>query len=151
MYDFENMDKRYIIFGNIFLLANRLQNVMDQKANEITAKQWFVLAMLGMFDYAPTLKELAAMCDSSHQNTKQIVLKLQSKGFVKIEADPFDKRAMRIVVTDECERWNEKNEEFSQRFIDKMFNSISKEEIEVMNSAQQKIYSTLAEMKGELK
>lgn len=150
MYDFEKMDKRYIIFGNIFLLANRLQNVMDQTSNELTSRQWFVIAMLGMFDYPPTLKELATVCDSSHQNTKQIVLKLEAKGFVKIETDPKDRRAIRIVATDECRRWSEENEEFSQKFIERMFKGLSKEEIEVMNSVQQKIYDTLAEMKGEL-
>lgn len=150
MYDFEKMDKRYIIFGNIFLLANRLQNVMDQTANELTSRQWFVIAMLGMFDYPPTLKELAAVCDSSHQNTKQIVLKLEAKGFVKIETDPKDRRAIRIMATEECRRWNEENDEFSQKFIERMFKGLSKEEIEAMNSVQQKIYDTLAEMKGEL-
>ena len=38
MYDFEKMDKRYLIFGNIFLLANRLQTVMDNAKKDLTAK-----------------------------------------------------------------------------------------------------------------
>lgn len=147
MYDFETMDKRYIIFGNIFLLANRLQTVMDQTAQVITAKQWFVIMMLGMFERPPTLKQLAAICDSSHQNIKQLVLKLEAKGFVRIEQDPDDRRAMRIITTEACKLWGEENEEFSAGFIERMFSSLSAEEISTMNTAQQKIYEALGQMK----
>ncbi|MEG0853943.1 MAG: MarR family transcriptional regulator [Angelakisella sp.] len=147
MYDFETMDKRYIIFGNIFLLANRLQTVMDQTAQVITAKQWFVIMMLGMFESPPTLKQLAAICDSSHQNIKQLVLKLEAKGFVRIEQDPDDRRAMRIITTEACKLWGEENEEFSAGFIQRMFSSLSAEEISTMNTAQQKIYEALGQMK----
>ncbi|MEG0942191.1 MAG: MarR family transcriptional regulator [Angelakisella sp.] len=147
MYDFETMDKRYIIFGNIFLLANRLQTVMDQTTQVITAKQWFVIMMLGMFESPPTLKQLAAICDSSHQNIKQLVLKLEAKGFVRIEQDPDDRRAMRIITTEACKLWGEENEEFSAGFIQRMFSSLSAEEISTMNTAQQKIYEALGQMK----
>ncbi len=151
MYDFEKMDKRYVIFGNIFLLANRLQAVMDKTANELTSRQWFVVTMLGMFDEPPTLRQLSVMCDSSHQNTKQIVLKLEAKGFVRIEKDPQDRRAMRIIATEECRRWNKENRQFAANFIDQMYKELSPEEIAVMNTAQQKIYDSLGKMKEELK
>ncbi len=59
MYDFEKMDKRLIIFANVFLLSNRLQTILDREMGEVTSKQWLVLVMLGMFDEPPTLKELA--------------------------------------------------------------------------------------------
>lgn len=150
MYDFETMDKRKIVFGNIFLLANRLQTVMDQTANELTAKQWFVITMLGMFEESPTLKQLAAICDSSHQNTKQIVLKLEAKGFVKVEQDSKDRRALRIVTTDLCKRWDDENKEFAVKFIDQMFRNLNDEEVSSLNSAQQKLYETLGTMKEEL-
>lgn len=151
MYDFEKMDKRYVIFGNIFLLANRLQAVMDKTANELTSRQWFVVTMLGMFDEPPTLRQLSVMCDSSHQNTKQIVLKLEAKGFVRIEKDPQDRRAMRIIATEECQRWNKENRHFAANFIDQMYKEVSPEEIDIMNTAQQKIYDSLGKMKEELK
>jgi DNA-binding MarR family transcriptional regulator len=149
MYDLENMDPRYLIFGNIFLLSNRLQNVMDQNATDITAKQWFVLMMLGMFDEAPTLKQLATMCDSSHQNIKQLVIKLEKKGFVNIENDLKDRRAIRIAATPKCEQWASDNRAFTQNFVDTMFDTLTKDEIATLNLAQQKIYTTLATMKEE--
>lgn len=151
MYDFEKMDKRYIVFGNIFLLANRLQTVLDSVPQEITAKQWLVLIMLGMFDAPPTLKQLARICDSSHQNTKQIVLKLEAKGFVRIEKDRNDGRAMRIVQTEKCRQWDEANKKFATQFIDEMFAGLSFEEILVMCEVQQKLYKKLELIKENIK
>ncbi len=147
MYDFERMDKRQVIFGLIFLLSNRLQTVMDQTVTELTSKQWFVMIMLGMFDEPPTLKQLAAVCDSSHQNTKQLVLKLEAKGFVRIEESPIDRRAMQIIATPKWHQWDEENSQFAREFLDRMFGSLTAQEIEAMNAAQMNIYNTLGDMK----
>ncbi|WP_035292295.1 MarR family transcriptional regulator [Clostridium sp. KNHs214] len=151
MYDFEKMDKRYIIFANIFLLSNRLQTVMDSDIEELTAKQWLTAMMLGMFDEPPTLKQLAKICDSSHQNTKQLISKLESKGFIRIENDNKDLRAMRILTTDKWVKWNQDNNENSINFITKMFENLTDEEIAVMNKVQQKIYENLENMEENLK
>ncbi len=151
MYDFEKMDKRYIIFANTFLLSNRLQTVMDSNIEELTAKQWLTAMMLGMFDEPPTLKQLAKICDSSHQNTKQLISKLESKGFIRIENDSKDLRAMRILTTDKWVKWNQDNNESSINFITKMFENLTDEEIAVMNKAQQKIYKNLENMEENLK
>lgn len=151
MYDFEKMNKRYIIFANIFLLSNRLQTVMDSNIEELTAKQWLTAMMIGMFDEPPTLKQLAKICDSSHQNTKQLILKLESKGFIRIESDGRDLRAMRILTTDKWVKWNQDNNQNSMRFIAKMFDNLTDDEIAVMNKVQQNIYKNLENMEENLK
>lgn len=148
MYDFKTMDPRYVIFATTFTLANRLQMVMDQDLEEITCKQWFVMTSLGLFDEAPTLKELAKACDSSHQNTKQIVLKLAEKNFVRIEKDSEDGRALRIYLAEAGEAWILKNQEKSTKFIDTMFKHLSQEELLLMRDMQQTLYKTLGEMEG---
>ena len=149
MYDFEKMDKRYLIFGNIFLLANRLQTVMDNAKKDLTAKQWMVLTMLGSFEEPPTLKQLAAMCETSHQNTKEIVNKLEAKGFVNILKDEADKRAMRILRTSKCEQWSKDNEEYGMNFISEMYHGLSEEEIRIMSEAQIKIFNNLKKLGGK--
>lgn len=148
MYDIEQMDPRYVIFATTFLMANRLQMVMDQQIEDITCKQWFVLTLLGTFEEAPTLKALSKACDSSHQNTKQIVLKLEEKGYVTIAKDLEDGRALRIRTTEKCEKWRLDNHEKAAAFIDQMFSKLSKEEILVMKVSQQKLYQTLGEMEA---
>lgn len=148
MYDFENMDKRLIIFANTFLSANRLQTLLDKEMGEITSKQWLAIVMLDMFEKPPTLKELAKQCDTSHQNTKQIVLKLQAKGYVTIEKDEKDGRAMRIVKLPKIDEWGMLYEERSIQFISEMFSDLTQEEIQIMCEAQMKIYNRLGQMKN---
>ncbi|WMJ83538.1 MarR family winged helix-turn-helix transcriptional regulator [Oscillospiraceae bacterium LTW-04] len=147
MYDLEKLDKRKFVFGNIFLLSNRLQTVMDRTTDELTAKQWFVLMVLEMFEEPPTLKMLADMYDSSHQNIKQLVLKLEKKGFVRVEDDPTDRRTMRIVATAKCQQWDEENKAITEDFLNRMFNHLTAEEIETLRTVQQKIYTNLGNMK----
>ncbi len=148
MYDFKTMDPRYVIFATTFMLANRLQMVMDQEIDEITCKQWFVMTSLGVFDEAPTLKELAKACDSSHQNVKQIILKLAEKNFVRIEKDTEDGRALRIYPAEAGKAWAVKNHENSRKFIDTVFNNLTQEELIKLRDMQQTLYKTLGEMEG---
>lgn len=148
-YDFDTIDKRLMIFANLFRVANRLQTTLDTKMDDMTGKQWFVILMLGMFDYPPTLGELAEMCDSSHQNTKQLVLKLESRGFVTAEKDSNDGRAIRISATDKCDMWAQDNEEISGKFIDAMFSGLSHEDLDKVSGALFKIYDNLWDLKNE--
>jgi len=146
MYDIENMDLRYRIFATTFLMANRLQMLMDQQIQDITCKQWFVLTMLDTFEQAPTLKDLSRACDSSHQNTKQIVAKLEAKGYVRIERDQADGRALRLHKTEKSSKWRMDNKDKAAAFVDAMFSKLSDQEIKMMFKAQQCLYQTLGEM-----
>lgn len=68
---------------------------------------------------------------SSHQNVKQILLKLEKKGFVRITVDEKDKRKQRIVLTDYCREFCEKNDELSMNTMRKLFAGVSQEQLQV--------------------
>ncbi len=148
MYDFETMDKRLIVFGYLFRVANRLQSRMDAQMKDLTAKQWFVLLALGLFEQPPTLKQLAAACDTSHQNTKQLVLKLAEKGFVTIHSDEKDGRAMRIAASKKCEQWDRDNQQMAARFVDSMFSGMGVDEIAGLSRSLIKIFENLGDING---
>ena len=78
---------------------------------------------------APTLKELSDILGSSHQNVKQILLKLEKKNFIRFQADETDKRKQRIMLTDYCREFCEKNDEMSKSIMEKMFDGITEEDI----------------------
>lgn len=149
MYNYETMDKRLVVFGSLFAIANRLQTEMDRRIEGISAKQWYIVMMLGMFDSPPTLKQLAKISDTSHQNVKQIVVKLEQKGYVRLEKDPEDLRAMRIIATEKCNDWGEKNEKTAKLFIDRMFDRFTPEEITEMSRQLLALYDQLALMRDE--
>lgn len=149
MIDYSSMDDRIVIFGSIFTVSNRLQLVMDQQMPDISAKQWFVLTMLSFFDNPPSLIGLANVCDSSYQNVKQIILKLQEKGFVCLEDDINDKRAKCIVMTDKFHRWNIENKKNSTHFVDTLFEELSKDEIKEFKNSLLSIYEVLGKIKDK--
>jgi DNA-binding MarR family transcriptional regulator len=143
------MDERQVIHGLIFKLANRLQRTMDKKMENLSSKQWFVLTMMDFFDPAPLLGQLAEICDSSHQNTRQIVLKLEEKGYVRTEKDSKDDRAMRIYKTSKCKAWEKKHQDIAVNFIDTMYSPLTKKEISDTCTNLMKLYNKLGELDNE--
>ncbi len=150
MFDLKSMDKRLLIFGGLFTTSNRLQILMDQTIEDLTAKQWFVIAILELFKEPPSLIQLANACDSSYQNIKQIVLKLEKKGFVKLESNKNDKRAKSVVMTSKIKTWSEQNKEMTEEFVDSMFIGLTQKEIDDFSNTLLKIYEKLGNMKEEI-
>lgn len=139
-----------IIFGLLFLLANQLQTIGDNFFEEITTKQWFILIVLTLFpDRAPTLNELSEAAGSSHQNVKQIILKLESKGFVELTKDEKDARKFRIRVTPRCEQFFEQNHERSDLFMTQLFNQLGETELNTTAKVLNKLQENLEEMGNE--
>lgn len=123
-------DKEYLLFGTLLIIGNRLQALGDNLYEEITAKQWFVLCMLDVFgEEHPTLKELSEAMGSSHQNVKQLVLKLESKGYVTLEADAADKRKMRIATTSQMKIFEQKYGAKQHQFMKQIFSNMNSDEI----------------------
>lgn len=109
----------YLLFGLLFMSNNRLQALGDAFYEEITTKQWFVLAMLDVFgQQAPTIGQLAEQMGSSHQNVKQLVDKLVRKGYLTLQRDIADRRKMRVYPTPSyfalCRKYQHKQEVFMQ-------------------------------------
>lgn len=143
------MHKQRYIFGSIFLLANKLQVIIDRglAGYGITAKQWFLMAVLDeFFSQPPTLSELAEAMGSSHQNVKQIALKLEQKGFLAMERDREDGRAMRIRLTERCYQIWENRQEQDQTFFRELFQDISPEELRIFHDGVKKLSDKVREL-----
>ena len=92
----------YLLFGALLAYGNRLQALGDGFYREVTTKQWFLLACLELFEAPPTLGELADAMGCSHQNTKQLALKLAAKQYVRLVRDEADARRTRVVPGPAC-------------------------------------------------
>ncbi len=145
------MDIRYALFGTFFAFHNRLQATGDAFYEEITCKQFFLIICLQLFgENAPTLKELAAVMGSSHQNVKQIADKLERSGFVKTEKDAEDRRKIRVYSTPKLQELNEKYEKRSQEFMEHFYAGIAQEELQTVYKVMTKLEENLVELKEEL-
>ncbi|MHB8130701.1 MAG: MarR family winged helix-turn-helix transcriptional regulator [Mobilitalea sp.] len=118
----QGRENKYIIFALIFMLSNKLQKIGDSFFEEISTKQWFVLLVLNiMGDSTPTLNELSEAVGSSHQNVKQLVLKLEQKGYVELSKDEMDGRRLRIKPTSKSAEFNKAYEKKNAEFMGKLF------------------------------
>ena len=128
--DFNGMESSYFLLGLLSAFDNRFQAIADKIMKEISWKQFFAIICINLCKEKPTIKELSEIMGSSHQNVKQILLKLEKKGFVNIYADSEDKRKQRIGLTEYCINFCQKNDEMSSEIMNKMFDGIHEEQLQ---------------------
>ena len=135
--EFGNMPPQAFLLGLLSAFDNRYQAAADAFFKEITWKQFFAIICINLCKEAPTINELSDVMGSSHQNVKQILLRLEKKGFVSTIVDKKDKRKQRIIVTDAARTFleeNDNNGQQSQYIIGRIFEGI--DEKSLMNTIQ---------------
>ena len=128
--DFTGIESSYFLLGLLSAFENRFQAMADSTMKEISWKQFFTIICIKLCKTPPTVKELAEIMGSSHQNVKQILLKLEKKGFVSISVDEQDKRKQRIELTLYCQEFCEKNNEMRMTLLKRMFEGVSEEQLQ---------------------
>ena len=127
--DFGQMMPAPFLIGLLSAFENRFQAVADSFFEEITWKQFFAIICINLCRESPMINELSEVMGSSHQNVKQILLKLEKKGFVEMIADEKDRRKQRIVTTKKCEDFCQRNDQGSKIQMNKIFEGISQEQL----------------------
>ena len=117
------------LIGLFSAFENRFQTVADSFFEEVTWKQFFAIICINLCKETPTINELSEIMASSHQNVKQILIKLEKKGFVQMITDERDKRKQGIFLTKKCEEFCERNEKESEIRLNRMFEGISEEQL----------------------
>lgn len=129
--DFTGIELSYFLLGLLSAFDNRFQAMADKAMEELSWKQFFTIICINLCKGNPSINELAEILGSSHQNVKQILLKLEKKGFVNIYADAKDRRRQRIELTDYCKEFCKKNDEMSKQIMTKMFEGVSQEQLQM--------------------
>lgn len=127
--DFGQMMPAPFLIGLLSAFENRFQTVADSFFEEITWKQFFAIICINLCRESPTINELSEVMGSSHQNVKQILLKLEKKGFVEMIVDEKDRRKQRIVTTKKCEDFCKSNDRESEIQMNKIFEGISEKQL----------------------
>ena len=143
--DFAGIPSEYFLIGLLTAFDNRFQASADRTMGEISWKQFFAVICINLCREAPTLKDLAEIMGSSHQNVKQILLKLQKKGFVEMQPDSMDRRKQRIFLTEYCRNFCEKNDQKTGKIMESMFSGISQQDLETAIGTILKIEENLKE------
>jgi len=145
--DFAGIESSYFLLGLLSAFDNRFQALADNMMKEISWKQFFAIICINLCKNKPTVKELAEIMGSSHQNVKQILLKLEKKGFVSVTADENDKRKQRIEITDYCIDFCNKNDEITSNIMKKMFDGIQEHQLQATIQTIMQIEDNLNKIK----
>ena len=143
--DFSNIPPNYYLLGLLSAFENRFQAMADSMMKEISWKQFFAIVCIDLCQAPPTLKELSEILGSSHQNVKQILIKLERKGFVEFLPDEADRRKQRIVLTRHCREFCDRNDNMSREIMNKLFDGVSEREITSAIQTLMKIESNIRE------
>ena len=106
MVDFSDIPAPFFLLGLLSAFDNSYQAAADAFFGELSWKQVFAIVCIDMCREAPTLRELSQVMGSSHQNVKQILLKLEKKGFVIMQVDDKDRRKQRIFLTQKAREFS---------------------------------------------
>ena len=143
--NFENLDTRLFFVGYMNAFNNRFQAAGDSFLGSISWKQVFMLSCIGLFDQPPTIRELAEFIGCSHQNTKQLLLKLENSGFVVLAQDQADKRKIRILLTEKSRQLQSKNSKLRGQYMTRLFQGITEQEITAAIALLQRLDQNLKE------
>lgn len=146
-------DKQYF-FGALFVAANRLDTIMERNFAEfgVTTKQWFLSIVVDrLFEDPPTMKQAAYAMGSSHQNIKQLALKLHKKGLLRLDKDAQDARLMRLSLTPEGQQLWQMVRLQRDPFQERLFEGISAEELKTVRGVMERLLRNIDEMDGKNK
>ncbi|MNN61126.1 Transcriptional repressor MprA [compost metagenome] len=143
----EELGLKEYIFGNMFVLANRMQVLGDKVDPNITIKQWLFIAIISKCeDRPPTLSEISTLIGNSRQNVKKMAVILEKQGFIQLMKDTNDARIIRVSLTKKCRDYFEKREGIENFFMDKLFSGFDEELLKGFYNGLVKLSDNIAEM-----
>jgi len=153
-FDAERLDMERYILVVLFLVQQRWSYIIsrDLAGDQITTKQWLMMiVMTNAFQNPPSMQEVADAMSTTHQNVKQLATRLETRGFLKIERDPENKRILRLKATEEClEYWDKRTAE-DIKSITSLFRGLEDSEIKYLFEIMGKLEKTSSELYIEAK
>jgi DNA-binding MarR family transcriptional regulator len=123
----DNINEKAYIFGLIFVVANRLQILGDKFDDNLTMKQWLLIASIIKIEKdAPTISEVSNQIGNSRQNVKKMACILEREGFLILKKDPQDARVLRIKLTEKCMNYFKQRGRSESDFFEHLYDGFDK-------------------------
>ena len=142
----KSMPQQAYFLGLFSAFDNRFQAIADKSFKKITWKQFFAIICITLCKDSPTINKLSEVMGSSHQNVKQILLKLEKINFVKIIQDSKDRRKQIVILTPECLDFCKENDKSNQTIMEKIFANVDDSEFQASIKTIAKMYENLGKM-----
>ena len=133
--------QKQAIFTSVFIIQNRLQTACDDLEEEISMKQWLLLAMASVFPTPPTLTALGKIMGCSRQNVKKLAIALEKKGFLHVKQSSTKINAASIILDEKTLEYNEKTKESHNKVMKLLFQDFNNDEITLYYECVKKLYN----------
>jgi len=153
-YSSERLEMEKYILVILFLIQQRWGYIIGKELSEdhITTKQWLMMIVISnAFNHAPSMQEVADALSITHQNVKQLAVRLEDRGFLKIKRDPKNRRILRLKVTEECEKYWKKRSPDDIKSINALFKGLKDAEMKNFFDIIGKLEKTSADLYQESK
>ena len=117
-----------LIFAGVFIQENKLHAIFD-RYNEMSSKQWLLMAVSASFDAPPDLTTLAGAMGCSRQNVKKLAVNLEKAGYIKLAKSDADARALCVKMTEKGMKFAEYMADVTDDVHAAMFGEFTEEEI----------------------
>ena len=142
-----------MIIGLLLIISNKMNTLLEREFKEfdVTTKQWFLSETINsLFVSPPTLKEVAIVMGSSHQNVKQVAIRLQEKGLLTLEKDKKDARVTRLRMTEQSYDFWKRTDPKGTIFRERMLKEMDANDIARTRHLLEKMLSNLAEIESAI-
>jgi DNA-binding MarR family transcriptional regulator len=99
---------------------------MDQllREDDLTTQQAALLTVIDAFN-EPSIGQAAEALGTTHQNIRQLADALERKGFIRIAADPADRRIRRLATTPQSDATWQRRSHADQRRVLEWFGKLT--------------------------
>lgn len=135
-------------FALLIDLGTKLQVLVDRhlEPSGFTTRQWFLCVVLEQAGHGLGLRDVALKMGTSHQNAKQLALKLERKGYLRIDRDPKDARALRLSLTEACRAYWARRKDRDSGILETVFRDLSAAELDSLHRALKRLDLDVHEM-----
>ncbi len=144
--NFDGIESSFFLLGLISAFENRYQAKADAFFEDISWKQFFAIICINLCKESPTIKEIATIMGSSHQNVKQILNKLEKRGYVEIISDEKDKRKQRVILTEKTMKLCAERDMESKEVVGRIFSGVDEDEIKTVIKVLLKLEDNLKQI-----
>lgn len=137
----KNLENIKYNFSSIFILENRLLTACEKIDEEITMKQWLLLAILENNGNDKTLTELGKIMGCSRQNVKKLAEALKDKGF--LEYRKLKNNSINLIPTEKSREYYRKMNEKHYKILSILFKDFTDNEIEDLVNYNKKLFKGL--------
>lgn len=134
-------NQRKAIFSTLFIAANKLQTIFDNRIPEVSLKQFMLLSIIRQSEEPLTLTQLGELLGCSRQNIKKLAAVLEKKRFVAIQQSPHDPRAIWIRPTENVNAFFVNDFTEYQEELKYLFEVYTDKEIETLFLLLTKLYA----------